>query len=181
VNQQMLAQVERPVIDGFCLDLTTLFVPGRYIPAALGQLEALRKSGLYRSRWYAVPEEPITIAAYDTFEQQVRIVPGSYLWGITSAGFIPGMLVRIVEGSTGIPFMSDFMWGQNLAQGTPQVTLLTQPRLIVDPGYVDVEISNPFPLAIPMPGLPEQTPQLVLMCAEPCVVVEENLERPRYV
>jgi hypothetical protein len=54
------------------------------------------------------------------------------------------------------------------------ITLLSQPRLIVDPGYVNVEMSNTLPID-------SAQPQLVLLCAEPCVVIEENLERPRYV
>lgn len=166
--------INRPVIDGFCYDLTRLFVPGWYEPMALGQLEAIRKSGLYRARWHAVPEEPVALAAYDTLEQQVRIVPGSYLWGIASS-VLGALLVRIVEGSTGIPFMNDFVYGSSLsaptAGGTHHPILLTQPRLITDPGWVQVEISNTSAAMIAAANL-----QLVLLCAEPCVVIEEAME-----
>lgn len=175
--------IDQPVIDGFCYNLSQLFVPGRYEPMALGQLEALRKSGLFRARWYAVPEEPMILAAYETFEQQVRIVPGSYLWGIISS-LLPGaifppavsLLVRIVEGSTGIPLMSDFVDGGNMGIPVPisfsnHPVLLTQPRLIVDPGWMSVEFTNPNAVPITADML-----QIVLLCAEPCVVIEEGLQ-----
>ena len=177
--------VERPAFDGFCYDLNRLFVPCWYEPMALGQLEALRKAGLYRSRWYAVPEDPLTLGGYDTLEQQVRIVPGSYLWGIISSAFNQ-VQVRIVEGSTGIPFMSDFVdggaLGFNLANfgalpwETAHPVVMTQPRYIVSPGYVQVELANTTGLEI----TPERL-QVILLCAEPCVVVEENMEVERYI
>lgn len=171
-------QLEQPIVDGFCYDLTQLFVPGWFRAMALGQLEALRKSGLYRARWYVVPEEPTALAAYDTLEQQVHIVPGSYLWGLVAgavgATFVPTM-VRITEGSTGIPFMSDFLTGSAMgvsdANGNFFPTLLTQPRLIVAPGWVNVEIANPSGLNLAANQL-----QIVLFCAEPCAVLEDELQ-----
>jgi hypothetical protein len=171
--------VERAVIDGFCYSLSTLFVPGWYKPMALGQLEALRKAGGYRSRWYTVPEDGnASIPAYSAVEQQLRITPGSYLYGymaLTFSGANLGILVRIVEGATGIALMEDALYGASMSPpffGIPSVsvpngvpTLLSQPRLIVDPGWVNVELSNPD-------AADGGGGQIILLCAEPCTVLE---------
>jgi len=57
-------------------------LPNRYLPAVMGQLEPsarqARIAPLVRlSRGFAQ-----VIAGYDTVEQQVRIVPGSWLYGL---------------------------------------------------------------------------------------------------
>jgi hypothetical protein len=186
---------EHMVVDGFCYDLTTAYLPCRYVPMALGQLEALRKAGQYRARLYPVPEELLApIPPYDTVEQQVRIVPGSYLYGWTISARVTGggvmyydtpinILIRMTEGATGIPLMGDFLYATNMGGlvaipaftpvGAGVPTLMTEPRLIVEPGWINVEITNNSQVAVPGPPVVFSGIQIVLYCAEPCQVVED--------
>lgn len=157
---------ELPVVDGFTYSLRRLFDPGWFEPMALGQLEALRKAGAYRPRWYAFPQdwESLSIPAYTTVEQQVRMTPGAYLWGF--AGNLPAnVYLKVVEGDTGIPLFSDFMSSDSVSvtfDSYRRPILLTQPRLITGPGWINVEIanSNGFP--------PIRDVQLVFFTVEPC-------------
>jgi hypothetical protein len=172
-------QDEEAVIDGFSYSLSNIYTPGWYRPMALGQLEALRKAGNYRSRWYTVPEDlDEVLPGFGVIEQQLRIVPGTYLYGymVESISLGNGVLVRITEGATGIALMEDFVYAANLTVPSPpggsfsfgQPTLMTQPRLIIDPGWVNVEIANP--------GVPDPVfafAHIVLLCAEPCTTIEQ--------
>ena len=158
---------EQAVVDGFCYNLQRPMVPSWYEPMALGQLEALRKAGGFRPRWYGVPEESsgFVIPPYNTVEQQVRITPGSWLYGYMVTPTALNALTKITEGATGIPLSSDFLCTWNIQGDQGQFNLLSQARLIVAPGWVNVEIANGGATPIPY--------QLVLLCAEPCVVVQD--------
>lgn len=174
-----------PVIDGLSYQLMTPMLPNRYLPAAMGQLEAIRKAGAYRSRWYVCPEDSRQIiAAYDTVEQQVRIVSGSWLYGLmlsqadpVTLAYVPpsNLTLRLTEGATGIGFSDDYVCALAFAGSAAQYKwpgrpyLLSQPRLIVEPGFLNVEISNLLATAT-------GRVQLVLLCAEPCVVVEDSIQ-----
>jgi hypothetical protein len=176
---QLQQQSQSSVIDGFSYSLYRIYSPFWYEANALGQLEALRKSGRYRSREYCVPEDPNElIQGYDSTEIQVKIVPGSFLFGWRYASYDSGqlgnggqILVKMVEGGTGIPFSQEFIYAGNMGsqiQFGPnrpgQPILMTQPRLITAPGWISVEFANSSP--------DPSTCQLILMCAEPCEVVE---------
>lgn len=178
-----------PIIDGLSYQLMTPMLPNRYLPAVMGQLETIRKAGAYRSRWYVCPEDSRqVIAGYDTVEQQVRIVPGSWLYGLMFSQAAPpgsqepgayvapsNLTLKLSEGSTGIGFSDDYVGALAFAGGAVQYRwpgrpyLLSQPRLIVDPGFLNVEISNLLPTAT-------GRVQLVLLCAEPCVVIEDSVQ-----
>jgi hypothetical protein len=70
------------VLDGFSLNLNIRYLPYHYTAAALSQSEVLRRANLYRARWVVMPDDLNTpIPAYDTFEGQIKVVPGAYLWG----------------------------------------------------------------------------------------------------
>lgn len=174
-----------PLMDGFLYNPSLRFAtPYDYYPTALGGLEILRRTALYRPRWYVIPDtinQPI--AAYDTLEYQVHVQAGSYLWGyqFTQLEVVRGtytivtgddMLVQVTDACTGIPLFSDFVIDFGLlvpsgnAQGRPIPNLLSAPRLILEPGLINVEIANRDSAAI--------TCQLLLLTAEPCTVMGER-------
>ena len=171
----------RAKVDGFMYNSCLLYLPNRFMPAALTQLETLRRAQNFRARWFCIPDaqaEPI--AAYDTFQYQVNIAPGSYLWGmmfnnLTAPNINSDLLISVVDACTGIPLFNDFVNATIASPGAagapPTLTsrnlpvLLTQPRLVLEPGLVDVEIANQTNGS--------RTCQLVLMFAEPCRVFEE--------
>lgn len=171
-----------PLMDGFTLQPALQFLPYRYYPLALGGLEVLRRAALWHPRWFVIPDsinQPIQ--PYDTLEYQCSILGGSYLWGYQFTELSGGdvdptaqnLLVQVTDACTGIAIWSDFVTDFALAVpntgtalGAPVPRLLPLPRLILEPGLIDVEISN-------RTGN-EVTCQLLLLCAEPCAVVGER-------
>lgn len=173
----------KPIVDGFMWNTNLLILPNRFGPDALMELEILRRAHNYRARWWCIPDdEGQPIAAYDTFQFQVEVSPGSYLWGMMFA-MTPGedvappappvtnMLASVVDSCTGIPLFNDFLNCGNLAPTFNSKLLpviMTKPRLILAPGLVNVEIANRTNAAM--------TCQLLLMFAEPCRVFEEEVD-----
>jgi hypothetical protein len=175
------------IIDGFTLNPSIRFRPGYYMASALGSLDVLRRSNTYRPKWYIVPdEEHLTIPAYQTLEYQVRVTPRSYVWGmiLNQFGINPpfanlainadDVWCQITDSCNGIPFFSDFVRGRGFQ--TFQSTLpdqrnamlpylFSQPRLILEPGLLGVELANTAAVAI--------QPQLILFSAEPCEVYKQ--------
>jgi hypothetical protein len=190
------------IVDGFQYNLFLQNFPENYYPLALSQLEPFRRARGYRPRWYTVPDADNlgAIPDYATIEEQIRIAPGSWLWGMSAAlitsavppfPFMPinpsaAVMVQITDGSTGLKLFSDFVaagfiWSQPDVFGAGGVAppylwvdnapyILSQPRPIVEPGFVNVEISN---LLVVAPGtMPNALVQLVLYCMEPVVLVD---------
>lgn len=162
------------IVDGFTYDMSVAPAnPGDTLALWLGQMDVIRRSRSYRAKWYIVPVEDKTpVPAYTTLEHQIRVAEGAYLWGFRYArnvallgGVVPHL--RITEQGTGIPLFDDFLapgsaytnqWFYTSAGFWP----LTQMRLIVEPGFINIEFSNAT-----SGGL---TPQLVLYFAEPCLI-----------
>lgn len=172
------------VIDGFTLNPAVRPVPYNYAAACLGQMEVLRRANLYRARVYVCPDDAgWPIAAYDTFEIQIQMLPDSYLWGVQYTEFAAGTytqvaggngLVQITDACTGLELYSEYASGNGITffkavpdlRGDALPHLLTQPRLIQKPGLVNIEISNRDSAALRC--------QLLVMVAEPCVVVQDS-------
>lgn len=173
------------IVDGFTYNNFFRELPVRLYEAQLGQMDVLRRANNYRPRWYVAPDnlnDPIT--AYETFEMQIRITPRSYLWGFTffsfdaAGGYEPqfggDVLVSVTEACNGVAMFSEFATAAGLQglqrrgsnTGVNNPNLLMQPRLILEPGLVNVEISNRLGT--------DQYCQLVLFCAEPCEVVMDE-------
>ncbi len=175
------------VVDGFSYNTNLLYLPNRYFPHALAQLDILRRAANRRPRWFTIPDaidQPIQ--PYDTLYFQINVFPESYLWGymFTSLSAIgpddrpaehtpSDILIQAVDSCSGIPLFQDFANGGGChsnftARCLP--ILLTQPRLILEPGLVNVQLSNRTPNAI--------TCQLLLHFAVPCrIITEENREQ----
>lgn len=171
------------IIDGFTLNPSIRYRPGWFYGMALGQLDIIRRANTYRPKIYVLPDEyNQPIPAYETREFQVRVTPNSYVWGLLANQFTPSGVpkysktqptycVKITDSCTGIGFFEDFVGA--LAFSGEQATLgdyrnmmlphlLTQPRLIMAPGLLAVEIANP--------DATDLTCQLLIFTAEPCEV-----------
>ena len=165
--------------DGFDLSLQ-LPNCNPWMSFALHQMEALRKATKYEFFAFVAPEQfGVAIPAWDTFTTQLRIPAGSWIWAYTfQSGFdptdnvgigdFPGV-VRLTEHGTGHLLMANFV-NQSIgsAAGGPFAplgaihstqVLLPDPRVVIEPGIVNVEIANPS-------GLPIWA-QLTLWCAVP--------------
>jgi hypothetical protein len=182
--------LEAPLLDGFILSASQLYLPIIYRASALAQMEVLRRSRGYRTRWYLVPddlEDPIP--AYGQVELQINVPPGSYLWGL--AFTIPTRLndslsttvchVQITDACTETAIFSDYVMEQNVVSLVPgnggqnrrNPMILAQPALIGQPGLVDVEIFNGSTDGSTPPVGVTLNCQLALLFAEPCVPPEE--------
>jgi len=175
------------VVDGFTYNLALLYLPKRYFPNALAQLDILRRAANYRPRWFCVPDDiDQPVLPYDTLYYQIEVAANSYLWGYSfcSVSAVPpaggtiattaaDLLIQVVDSCTGVPLFQDFAnGGGNHSNFTAKALpiVLTQPRLILTPGLVNVELSNRTPNTI--------TCQLLLHFAEPCrIITEEDRER----
>jgi hypothetical protein len=175
------------IVDGFSYNSNLLWVQGRFWPNALAQLDILRRSSNFRAHWFVFPDDiDQPIQPYDTAYYETQVNGGSYLWGynFTSISAVPpgggstpttasDLLIQVEDGCTGIPLFQDYaQGGGNAANFNSRClpVLLSQPRLILDPGEITVSISNRTPNTI--------TCQLLLHFAEPCqIITEENRER----
>ena len=165
------------IIDGFTLNAALLYLPKRFFPSALAQLDPLRRAENYRPRWFCVPDDfNQPIAAYDTLQYQLQVVPGSYLIGMNWTvldGENTDLYIQITDSCTEIPLGSDFQNGaafrpSGAAQLWPRI--LAQPRLILEPGLVNVEIANAQSSS--------RQCQLLLHFAEPCQEVFDQTGIP---
>ena len=172
----------KQVVDGFSYNTMFNWLPVRYFPNALAQLDILRRAANYRPRWWAIPDDiGQPIQPYDTYYYQCEVSSGSYLWGYmfasvsaTDTDLAPvsttasDILIQVTDSCTGIPLFQDFAnGGGNHSDFSSRMVpiLLSQPRLILEPGLVNVEIANRTGNLI--------TCQLLLMFAESCRVVNE--------
>lgn len=176
------------IIDAFTLNPAIRHRPGYYMASALGSLDVLRRANTYRPKWYVIPdEEHATIAAYQTLEYQLRVTPRSYVWGMILNQYSLGapqqpiaiinaddVWCQITDSCNGIPFFSDFVRGRGFQTLQATLTdqrnamlpyLFTQPRLILEPGLLGVELANTAATAI--------RPQLIIFTAEPCEVYKQ--------
>lgn len=179
----------KQVVDGFTYNSSLILMPCRFYPQALGQMDILRRAANYRARWFVIPDDAgQPIQPYDTFYYQIEVARGSYLWGYNFSAIsaldpddapaevsASDLLVQITDSCTGVPLFQDFIIASGAKvnqQGTADLgarmipVLTTQPRLILEPGLVNVEISNRTGNTI--------TCQLLIHFAEPCTVLEEK-------
>jgi hypothetical protein len=178
----------RQILDGFSYNPNLLYLPNRFWPNALAQLDPLRRAKNYRPRWIVVPETGEAIDAYDTLFFQFQIPEGCWLWGynFNSAGADPVNLppanfnLKLTDACTGVSLFQDYANGAGCAagQGSGSVVskskcvpvLLSQPRPIVGSGKIDAAIENSSTVAA--------TCQWLLHFAEPCAMIDEATGKP---
>lgn len=173
----------KQVVDGFSYNTMLLWQYCRFFPNALAQLDVLRRAVNYRTRWWCIPDDiDQPIQPYDTLYFQCEVSGGSYLhsWnfavvkalnpaGAPTEVTASDILIQVSDACTGIPLFQDFTngggWHSNSSARMFPI-LLTQPRLILEPGLVNVEISNRTGNTI--------TCQLLLHFAESCKLIDED-------
>ena len=178
-----MSQMVKQVVDGFSYNTMLIWQQPRYFPNCLAQLDVLRRAANYRPRWWVVPDDiDQPIQPYDTLYFQIEVSAGSYLWGYsftTVSALNPSgapvattasdILIQAVDACTGIPLFQDFSCGGgNSSNFNARMLpiLLSQPRLILEPGLVNVELSNRTANTI--------TCQLLLHFAESCKLINEE-------
>ena len=164
--------MEHDIVDGFTYSMSLALLPTSYRAHCLAQMETLRRAKGYTARWYTAPnnnDEPIS--NFSQAKYQINITPGSYLWGISAwfAGDHDGDIVHILitdacsetQLSSDYELASLFLTGKTTIRAAP--ALLPQPRLISEPGLVNIEVY----LGAVATGSSESV-QILLFTAEPC-------------
>jgi hypothetical protein len=173
----------KQVVDGFSYNTSFLWQQERFFPNALAQLDVLRRAANYKARWWVVPDDiDQPINPYDTLYFQAEVSGGSYFWGYSFATLsatdpngnpiattATDILLQAVDSCSGIPLFMDFVSGGAAhSDGSSRMRpiLLSQPRLILEPGLVNVELSNKTPNTIKC--------QLLMHFAESCKLIDEE-------
>jgi len=173
----------KQIVDGFSYNSNLLYLPCRFFPKALAQLDILRRAVNYRPRWFVVPDDiDQPINPYDTLFYQFQISEGSLLWGWSFASLsakapsgetttttASDLLLQLTDNCTGQRLFNDYANAGGLSTNATArcyPNLLSQARLIIGPGEVEAAISNRTPNTI--------TCQWLLHFAEPCRVIDEK-------
>lgn len=146
------------LFDGFTLSTSLALLSTSYRAHAQAQMEVLRRARGYRFAAWSAPSmaEPTaaattpakTVPAYSQIEEQWSIPAGSYLWGwafSVLSGAEGNFYIQITDACTETALFADYVNGAIFTPGASPVrgpSLLSSPRLISDPGKVNVEIYN---------------------------------------
>lgn len=146
-----------PVIDGFGFD-TNFRCDLQFQNLAIQQYDALRRCSAYRAKNWLVPKDStVTIPAFDSYEYQLFLKPGSAIWGYVFPQ-IAGMSFQVRDSCDDVPLFSEP--ATNQSNSAPyQQQFLTKLLIVGHPGTLNVEICNTLSS--------DQTCQLVLAGGEP--------------
>lgn len=193
-------------VDGWAYNTAMLPNRYSYQNLCFGAMSAIRAANNFRPRLYAMPDQSAFgttgITPFTDYTTQVRMLPGTQVLGIT-IGFITfssspvitpfnmenAYYVNVMDDSTGIPFFSDWLSEvmfnipvlytdatvTNRSVYVPKTAWLplTRPRPILAPGIVTMTFSYKGNAA----GAIRISPQVVLICAEPCeTTINEECE-----
>lgn len=162
----MLNNHELPaILDGFLLK-TRLRSDLSYLPFAVTQYEALRRSGGFRAKAWPVPSDSmLVIPAYGQYEINLAFVPGSAIWGYTFTGgvdFQTGGAISffIQDACDDVALASEFQTASdfNSAGQRPFPCLI----VVSTPGLLVVKIASTVP--VDTAGV-----QLILWGGEPVI------------
>lgn len=185
-----------PILDGFVLSASMLYLSTNYRVSALAQMEVLRRARGYRCRHYLVPdaddpENPI--GPFSQIERQIQTLPGSYLYGLCfsapaslnddlEVSSINGDIhIQITDACTETAIFSDYIYSYQIASAAPangtqnrrNPFIFAQPLLVGEPGLIDVEIYNRLVDTSTPPVGQSLSCQVALLVAEPCVPPEQ--------
>lgn len=90
------------VADGFSMNAALRYLPYRYFPLALGQLDEIRQqTSNYRARWLVAPlDVTVAIPSFGSLDMTQRVNNGSILYGYNFAavdGVVSDFEVNITE------------------------------------------------------------------------------------
>jgi hypothetical protein len=178
------------ILDGFCysgLFGTRPLNRMSWYWRCLANMEDLRLAAdSYRPRWWTVPKNfldsanpgSVNIAPGKTVFYEFQVKPGSWLWGLQFSVLAnvldQSVFSVIIRQGSDLPFLDRVMTASGIYSGSPidpfntlkpPVDLLPEPRLILSPAQLHVEVSNDQPLDdVESVGA---SCQLLLMFAEP--------------
>lgn len=173
----------KQVCDGFSYNASLLWLPYRFFPNALAQLDILRRAANLKARWVVVPDDQSQpIQPYDTFFYQFQLAAGTAFFGQSFAAIsavgptgepvaavATDLLLQLTDNCTGQPLWQDYAQaGGNSTNGNARCypNLLTEPRIIIGSGTIQAAITNRSPNTI--------TCQWLLQFAEPCRIIDEK-------
>jgi hypothetical protein len=155
-------KIEYPVLDGFLYN-TNLRCNLRFASLAIGEYDALRRSGAFRPKDWCIPEdsELVSVPAYDSYEYQVSCAPGAAVWGytFTKGGSENDYSIQVTDACTDVPLFSEPLL---MNQGThdPDHQQYLARLLVVPSGLLNVIICN-------LGGSADSGIQLILHGGEP--------------
>lgn len=142
--------------------------PHRYTRLALPELLRVTQQPGFQPNAYPLPSESnSSLPAGALVEVRLTLPVGSYIWGFSgSSSQAAGFETQIVDLRQNSPFFqASVLWSNITGQGsTPEgistpLFILPQPRLVIEPAVLKVQIKNLATAA--------NTVQLVVFTAEP--------------
>lgn len=161
------------VADGFSMNAALRYLPYRYFPLALGQLDEIRaRATQYRARWLVTPlDVRVPIPRNGSWDTTQRVNNGSILYGFNFAavdGTVADYTVNIEELCSQQPWFDQRAEATSLrptpagVAGTDLFPVLAEPRLLVGDPYPQLKIT------ITNKADANQRCQLLMHLAEPC-------------
>ena len=169
---QTFLPMEMPA-DGFSMNAALKYLPYRYFPLALGQLDELRVCAEeYRARWLVLPlDVTVPILAFDNFDSTQRVNNGSVLYGFNFVA-VDG---EVADFEVNISIICDQQ--QYFDQTVDATTLRPTPAAALGTDLFPVLFEpvclwgNPYPqlkVVIANKADVDQRCQLLIHLAEPC-------------
>lgn len=166
--------IQEMFADGFSMNAALRYLPYRFFPLALGQLDQIRENAAYyRARWLVAPVDvTVPIPAFGNLETTQRANNGSILYGFNFAavdGNVSDFEINIREICNQESWFDQTVDATVIrptpaaAAGTDLFPVLFEPRILWgDPHpQLNITIGNKASAA--------QRCQLLVMLAEPCV------------
>lgn len=179
VTTDSMSVSEAPIVDGFTHSLSVRLLPTTYRALVQAQMETLRRASNYQFKIHSAPNTESNpgevgfplVPAFSQVEYQIKIRPGTLIWGMWLAGdeifANSNLFIQVTDMSTGSPLFSDYeliglissILNGNDRQFNRYPYLLSEPRIVSGSGQVNVELYNSTENDI--------FPQFVMFCAEP--------------
>lgn len=132
-----------PILDGHLYN-TRLKCDLRFLPIALQQFEALRRSQAYSNRIVTIPEDAghVAIPNRNVFSYAQRIVPGSAFWAYSFIG--PSGTTGMFSVNEKDNCSDESIFSEELINvGNPQIQIPFAKLLVIgSPGLANVQICS---------------------------------------
>lgn len=139
---QQNASPDYPVLDGFLLD-TKVRCNLKFRSIALTEWDRIRRAGSYKYKvWVCPSSNEIVIPAQDSYEKELKAVPGSAIWGFSFVfGTNPGPFsFNIRDACTDVWGWSEVVRGDRF--NTPTQHPFGKLLVVSAPGLITVEIAS---------------------------------------
>lgn len=156
-----------PITDGFVLS-TKQRCSLTFRDIVVQEYELLRRSSAMRNKmWLAPKDSTVLIPAFDSFEYQIYMAPGSVIWGYAFVSNQDGnpryLSFNVRDSCNDLAVFSEVSFAAPANNAAFPQMYLTKPLVVGAPGLLNVEICNNFSEALPA--------QVVLYGGEPAPMV----------